>query len=309
MPSERPLNVIWNRVTLDGVLEGHFIRDVLLGDIGRPVRFMIFEPRDRLPLLNDALVVSLNIEFAEYLKALRSHGCRNIGLLHMGDEGGDHDLGFYAHADYVFRHYWFEHALVRPNDRCLGVTWVPAGYRTGVGPILPNNVLEIAERSIMGFFAGALAARTFMAERQNMMDVVKAAKLPFYAVGTPGFAQGFGPVSYAALLGNSRFALVPAGNSPETIRLYDALEAGAIPIMLNSAVVQAPDGLDNPPFLLLNSWTELPAAYEPFSDSKSSCVLAALEEKRMDVSKWWSSFKVKQQRRVKEIISRSFGQS
>ncbi len=142
-----------------------------------------------------------------------------------------------------------------------------------------------------------------------MVQAVKDAKLPFLVAGTPGFGQGLGPVAYAAFLGMSRFALVPAGNSPETIRLYDALEAGTIPVMLRSAFVDAQDALDNPPFLLLNSWSELAAAYAPYADADAPRVIETIEAKRIEVLAWWQAFKQKQQHRLKELIERSFARS
>jgi hypothetical protein len=294
---------------LESVLEGYFIKEVLLAEIGRPIRTVIFEENAPIPFLNDVLAVSLGPAVAGYLEEARARGFKNIGLLHMADELGDHDRSFYASADYVLRNYWFKHALVPPHPQSLGVYWIPNGYRTGMGPISTQTMLTTADRKIMGFFSGVLEGRTRLEERQKMVQAVKDAKLPFLVAGTPGFGQGLGPVSYAAFLGMSRFALVPAGNSPETIRLYDALEAGAIPVMLRSAFVEAPDALDNPPFLLLRNWSELAAAYAPYANAEAPQVIDAIEEKRMEVLTWWQAFKVKQQRHLKELLDRSFAQA
>jgi hypothetical protein len=227
----------------------------------------------------------------------------------MADELGRHDRGFYTSADYVLRNYWFADALKSPGAHSLGVVWVPNGYRTGVGPMAPQTLLGMADRSIMGFFAGALKGRTLIAERGEMMRAVQGENLPFAMIETPGFAQGMGPVSYAAFMASSRFALIPAGNSPETIRLYDALEAGAIPLMLKSGFVESKDALDHPPFVLLNAWSELPAAYAPYADAKNPAVIAALEKKQRDVMAWWAKFKTAQQRKVKDLIDRSFARA
>src|SRR2546423_15269071 len=116
MQSPRLLNLLWFRKTLDSVMEGYFVREVLLGELARPLRLIVFERGARLPELDDVLVVSFNAELAEYLRYLRSRGCRNIGLLHMADEKGDFDRSFYASADYVLRHYWFKEALGLPHD-------------------------------------------------------------------------------------------------------------------------------------------------------------------------------------------------
>jgi len=305
----RTLSLVWMRPTLESVLEGYFIKEVLLAEIGRPVRTIVVEQNAPVPFLNDALVVSFGPNLANYLKQAKANGFRNIGLLHMADEFGDHDRAFYRDADYVLRNYWFEHALVQPHPESLGVMWIPNGYRTGVGPIMPQTMLATPERKIMGFFSGVLEGRTRLEERQQMAQAVRDAKLPFLVAGTAGFGKGLGPVAYAAYLCMTRFALVPAGNSPETIRLYEALEAGAIPIMVRSPFVSAPDALDNPPFLLIDSWAELAAAYAPYADADAPGVMAEIEAKRLAVLAWWQDFKAKQQRRIRELIDRSFART
>ncbi len=186
----QPLNLLWKRPTLDFVLEGQFIKEVLLAQIGRPIRAIVIQDNAPIPFMNDLLVATLGPDLAGYLRELRTRGFRNIGVFHMADEQGDHDRSFYAHADYVLRHYWFEHAMARPNEQSLGVIWAPNGYRTGVGPIAPATMLGTAERSLMGFFSGAMEARTLMAERKQMVQVVRDAKLPFLVAATPGFGQG-----------------------------------------------------------------------------------------------------------------------
>jgi hypothetical protein len=172
-------------------------------------------------------------------------------------------------------------------------------------------MLATADRTIMGFFSGALGAavRTLSDERNQMVKAVQDAKLPCVINGTQGFAQGLGPVSYAAFLSATRFGLVPGGNSPETVRLYEVLEAGAIPIMLRSPFVTAESALGNPPFVLLDNWSELPAAYAPYADAMTPRVIAEVEAKRREVFEWWTRFKTTQQRRVKELIDRSFARN
>jgi hypothetical protein len=305
----RPLNLVWSRKTLEVVLESYFIKDVLLAEIGRPIRAVVVEANAPAPILNDALIVSFGTEFAGYLREAHLRGAINIGLLHMADERGDHDRTFYGDADYVLRHYWFKQALISPGARSLGVIWIPNGYRTGVGPIAEQTMLPASERKIMGFFAGVFQARTLTEERKLMAKVVMDAKLPFLMVETPGFAQGFAPASYAAWLSGSRFGLVPGGNSPETIRLYEVLEAGAIPVMLKSPFVGAPDALDHPPFVLLNTWTELPEFYTRYADANAPETIAKIEEMRRTVVTWWKAFKMKQQMQIKKLIERSFARA
>ena len=303
---QQPLNLIWRRLSLEKVLEGHFIKEVLLAEIGRPLRTVLVEPNAPVPILSNSLLVSFGTELANVLKEARARGATNLGLLHMADEKGDDDRTFYGFADYVLRNYWFKHAMASPGPHSLGVAWIPNGYRTGVGPISTQTMLPTAERKIMGFFAGALQSRTLAEERQSMAKAIRDGDLPFLIAETTSFGGGLGPVSYASYLSMSRFGLVPGGNSPETIRLYDVLEAGAIPMMLRSPFVDAPDALNNPPFALLNTWAELPQFYARYANGNALETIAEIEKMRQEVVAWWKAFKTKHQMQVKELVDRSF---
>jgi hypothetical protein len=302
-----PLNVIWRRTRLEFVRESYFMMNVLLGKLGRAVRVVPVGDHDPLPLLHDMLIVSYQTELDDYLRAARAQGCRNLGLFHMADERGTDDRAFYAEADYVIRHYWFRPAVTMPNERSLGVIWVPNGFGNGIGPVPRETILPMRHRHVSGFFSGAMDERRD--ERHEMIRCVEAAKLPFQIVKTPGFGQGFGPPSYAAYLNNARFALVPAGNSPETIRLYDALETGAIPIMVRSEFATEPDALGNPPLVLLDRWSDLSDFYARYADAASSTVMNDLQDKQDRIVAWWRRFVERQQTKIKTLIDSSFDRS
>jgi len=304
-----PLNIICRRTQLDAALESYFIKETLLAKVGRPIRVMAFEDKAAMPLLGDALVISFGTSLAPYLRAARERGCRNVGLFHMADERGSDDRGFYADADYVIRHYWHEAAFAKPSERSLGVVWVPNGYRNGVGPVARETMLPMRDRTIMGFFAGVIEGRTLSDERRGMAQAIESAKLPFTIIETKGFGQGLGPTAYAAYLSSARFALTPSGNSPETIRLYDAFEAGAIPVMLRNAFVAEPRALGNPPVLLLDRWSELGAAYAPYAAADAPAVVEKLQAMQDELAAWWQDFVARQQQKVATLIETSFARS
>lgn len=291
-----PLNVLWRRRTLDVVPESHFILRVLLGKLGRPVRVIAVERLADAPFLDNMLVVSMMTEFASYTAEARRRGMRNLMLLHLGDEQATDDRGFYRDADLVLRNYWFQAIMADPK-----VIWIPNGYAIGVGPVASNTQLKSSQRSLAGFFAGALGMRALSHERQQMKTAVEQAALPFEMRFTSTSRDRLGPAAYAARLADARFALVPGGNSPETIRLYDALEMGAIPIMLRSTFVDAADALNGPPFLLLDNWSALAAAYASLSD-ETPRGLAALDALQAEVGDWWERFKRAQQDRLRHRI-------
>lgn len=107
VPESRPLNVVCRRADLELILEGQFIRAVLLGGLARPVRWITVEAGQPWPLLNDSLLLVLGMPdaYTDYLDGCRDAGFANVGILHMADEKGLVDCGFYARARYVLRNY------------------------------------------------------------------------------------------------------------------------------------------------------------------------------------------------------------
>lgn len=305
-PTPPPLNLVWRRDTIGRVVEASFIKDVLLGALDRPVRQIVFGDDNERVFADDMLIVVRHAnpgtaDNVAYVAEARRRHCRNLGILHMGDEKGDIDLGFYADADYVLRNYHFPKALtVPPGARTRGIRWIPNGYANAVGPRPAERNLSMRHRSIVGFFAGQTAADP-TTKRGEMIRVVRENRLPCVIVGTQGFAQGLSAVEYAGHLANARFAPVPAGNSEETIRLYDALEAGAIPIALKAPFLATADAIENPPFVLLDAWADL----VPFMTDYQKCAAADpdfMEDRRRDVAQWWTAFKRRTAERVAILI-------
>ena len=291
---QQPLTVIWRRHTLDRVPEAQFIHTELLGRLGRPIRVLTVEHMQDMPFMNSVLIVSLTTESWPYLAEARRRGHKALALFHLGDEQGTDDLSAYESADQVFRNYWFDAIQTRPN-----VTWVPNGYGTGIGPVLREALLPSSARTRKGFFAGSIGMRALSDERRAMSDVVARAGLPVEMHAVKRASDRLGPASYASRLANSVFALVPGGNSPETIRLYDALENGAIPIMLRSRFVDTPAALSNPPIVLLESWSQLP---DLWNSLLADCP-TALDQRQAEILSWWDAFKTCMQSKVRNKIN------
>ena len=301
-----PLNLIWRRDTIGRVVEASFIKDVLLGALDRPVRQIVFGGDNERIFADDMLIVVRHANPATadnigYVAEARRRGCRNLGILHMGDEKGDIDLGFYTDADYVLRNYYFPQALTAPpGARPRSIQWIPNGYANAVGPQPTDRHLPMRHRSIVGFFAGQTAADP-TTKRGEMICVAQENRLPCVVVGTQGFAQGLSPVEYAGHLANARFALVPAGNSEETIRLYDALEAGAIPVALKAPFLAAANAIENPPFVLLDAWADL-APFMADYQKRAAADPDFMEDRRLATARWWTAFKRQTAERVAALI-------
>jgi hypothetical protein len=297
---QAPIDVVWNRQDITQALESQFFHGLLTRGTGRPIRLHFSEGDG--PFRDDLLVVVLGADRSNHLAELRRRGHRNIGLFHMGDEKANHDLSFYGHADYVIRHYHFPH-IVRPAPPVgeAPVLWVPNGYRDGVGPKPRGALLPASDRATFSFFAGMVSGESAPA-RRAMIDVIQTRQLPCALFGTRGFGGGFSPTEYAGRLENSVFGLVPMGNSVETIRLYDCLELGTIPVMLKADFLAAADGLDGVPFPVLDRWEDLEPLFRPLVDRADPAVRARLDAWQRDIVNWWSLVKERKAAEIARLV-------
>lgn len=160
--------------------------------------------------------------FCNYIKYFRDRG-RKAGLLHLGDEYYKESTYFYQQFDFVFRQFY----RAEDHKRYPKCYYLPLGYKSGFCEQLINR--SIQEREYTWFFAGFLRG----VSRHTMME---------YAQDIPGGKShitykwndenGLSTKDYAALLNNTKFALCPMGEySVDSFRVYEALEAGAIPIV------------------------------------------------------------------------------
>jgi len=308
--ANRPLNLVWRRKALDSVLETSFIRNVLLRNLKRPQRWISLEDGEDLPMIDDMLIVSFG-DPVEYFEAARARGLKNIGFFQLGDEIGKNTCQSYQHADYVLRHYYFaDHLSSMTDGKSPEVLWVPNGWGRGIGPDDAARQLSFRDRRLMIFFSGFVRNEDRkIDEREEMLVALREQRIPAMVSLTGGFGQGLGPSAFAAHMGNARFAAVPGGNSPETIRLYDALELGALPVVLDREWIHAKDGLaaiGEPPLVLLKSWQEAGEMLGPYLEGGDDAVLDKADEQRLRLGEWWQAFKSHTAERVARVIDRSF---
>lgn len=287
-------------------MESYFIREVLLGRIERPIRILPIEPGQQPGAFDDTLIVCVFDRAHSLIKQAIQSGARNVGVFHVGDERFELDRSFYNDVDYVVRNYFRSDAVATPPaTRCMQVLWVPNGYRYGIGPLGARRVTPFPARQHTLFFSGQMNPGTEGArDRIAMIQVLKQSRVPVKAMCTDRFAAGFGLASYSAIMENSRFALAPRGWAEETIRLYDALELGAIPISLRHEFLTNPDVMGGAPIVLLDNWEQLPEWYaQSVLVSDRDRIWQARQSQLAD---WWSAFKNQKQTEVATLIERSF---
>jgi len=318
--------------SLNGALETWFMQNIVLG--GAPVSL-----KDRPnPFAEDAIAY---LELFEIDKAFITHvhnANKKMVLLHMGDELGNKDVSAYPACDLILRNYYFPELFHQPA-LANKIIWIPNGFRTGVGPRPASFLQTVNQRQHLASFMGWVQnPNSFAGERESFSRMIKGirkekkTRLPIfkqwltkrlhpcgerkmfskvalesedlYLLTSGNFSQGNNVGLYSAIMENSIFAPCPAGNSPETIRLYDALECGCIPISLAHDFIRsdlALGALGPVPFVILSSWEELPDFLLAMKTRLQTNPQAILEQQKACIT-WWTSYKKQLQERIRERI-------
>ncbi len=277
---------------LHNALEVWFIQNVIFG--GAPITLDLHASG-----ITGKTVAYLDYDFDTRIISTLKNNRNHVILYHLGDETAIKDRQCYALADLVLRNYYFEHIL---HAEATKVRWVPNGYRTGVGPRDPLALKSVTQRTLLSSFLGWTSnSKSFNNERAVFGSVAAKCGADLYLNETAGFAQGFNISLYSAVLENSIYCPCPAGNSPETIRLYDALEVGAIPIMLDHPFLHQSNPAQAVPFPLLSTWEDLPRF---LLDARRALQTAPQRIQLIQnlTQSWWAGVKLNSQQSLKRHL-------
>lgn len=316
------MQIISSSKTLNAILESGFIQNILFQ--GAPYSTQ-FDPE------KSAGVVVVYVELYEIdlqlISKIKAAG-KKIVLYHMGDELADKDISTYQTCDLIIRNYFFPQILSH-TEFAHKILWAPNGCKTGVGPRAPDTLQKVCARQYLACFLGWLSnVASFNGERALFSEAVSAwsgskkrrtknvkqwlkhylslskeylaftkvapsCKVDLHLLSSTGFSNGYNVGLYSATMEDSIFAPCPAGNSPETIRLYDALESGCIPVSLNHEFLVSCDALGElgtPPFILLSSWNEFPAFLEQMKQ-KMATSPEEIQQMQNNCIIWWEKYK------------------
>jgi hypothetical protein len=179
-------------------------------------------------------------QFYNYIKRFKGTGAR-VGLFHLGDEFYRESTDFYQDLDFVFRQYYKE----EDHKKYSHCHYLPIGYKSGFSNELADCPIE--QRDYLWSFAGHLKGTRY--------EMIKYAQgIPdgkYHTTNQWNDPNGLNTKEYAALLNNTKFSLCPMGNySVDCFRLYESLEAGAIPIVEAKDACQVLSVLFNPQLLI-----------------------------------------------------------
>jgi hypothetical protein len=137
------------------------------------------------------------------------------------------------------------------------------------------------------FFAGQIThERRLACER----GILKLSPVGGKYYPTKGFGQGLPVMIYMDLMNRTRVVPCPSGPaSPDTFRIWEALECGAIPLIDSRSLREETVGfwstvLGNHPLPMIDDWEKLPEVIEP--------LIKDYRRISADLADWWKEYNV-----------------
>ena len=227
--------------------------------------------------------LSLPADFLEKISG--ADGC---GLLHLGDERFSGDFRIYGSFSYVIRNSAAAH-LEGP-----GLLNVPIGYSIDLPdlPFIPAS----RRRYLWSFAGGRRPWRTAMAACFADIDP-HLLSLPDTQKGETHISRG----EYCSAMADSVFVPCGEGNvTLETVRPYEALEYGAIPLLPRRALADMyRTALGPHPLPSFSSWKEAAAFVRTLRADPSR-----LDRLQQETQEWWRERKSAWPKAVSGFIGR-----
>jgi GR25 family glycosyltransferase involved in LPS biosynthesis len=156
----------------------------------------------------------------QYLQTLQANNI-HVKVLHVSDEFGTDNIEFYQQPNCkaVIRNYPRQDTPDLPH-----IVTIPLGYHHKAS--LEQSAKSFDDRKLVWSFHG-----TNWFGREELLTPWTP-MMPNNCILTPGWNHPsmVKERDYLQMLSNSKFVPILRGNNPETFRLYEALEAGCIPV-------------------------------------------------------------------------------
>lgn len=286
-PHDRLVTFFWTKSDQDMVKNWHFYCFDLMKYLGIPVRLELLENNDdwrNHPATEGRVIIaSMHHNIHEKLPHLGEANIKKpYGVLILSDEDGNFDQSIINDAALVIRPYYFENQYV-DKER---VIYIPTGYLYGRGPWDPSLLIPASHRKLGCWFSGSMRG-----ERQLLQSVFTwGGNTDCRIEITAGFTQGLSPDKFAFQMQDTKLSLCPAGNSPETIRIYESWECGAIPVMTEADFNKAQFAVSHPEItiLLVPNWNEAPKLIRDWLDPRNAEKLDRLQAENIA---WYQKYK------------------
>lgn len=172
------------------------------------------------------------------------------------------------------------------------------GYPADVPQHLEGHDVKAVDRPNAWYFAGQVTHRR-RREAAQQLRRLKGGRL----VETAGFWQGEPRPEYYAQMAKAKIIPCPAGTvTPDSFRVAEALEAGALPIVDGHCSVPGyPEGFwkhvlgEDPPFPIIDDWKDLP--------NVMARALMEWPANRDRAVAWWKEYKTRTARWLVEDLN------
>jgi hypothetical protein len=283
-----PATLIW-QMNPDGAWETEWLRLLLRGAYTEEVLDNTWTRQARVMIVVDNRLVPEKLPY--YREAFEA-GCR-IVLVHLSDEAFKDDYGIYRYCDAVIRNY---HSSRLADLARVHV--IPLGYKAGF-TLNAQPPRPAAQRKYLWSFAGD-------AKKYTRTDMLRA--METLGSGHTHLTDGFGTADalplekYRALMDDTVVVPCPGGwSNLETFRVYEALEAGCIPIVERRPGFDYFTQLLGPhPIPSVMTWREGAALAAWLKDNDG------LEALRDQCAQWWHMRKPQLAQTTAQFIAASF---
>ena len=208
----------------NGFLEREWLEEI----IGRPIEFCgygeNFFGNTKIHFLLIQKWEGVKHLITEKLDVLNKEN-KKVILLHISDEFCNDNLEIYEHpaVKLVIRNY------IREIKSSKKIITIPLGYVKNRS--LKGNFKKLSERKYTWSFAGSVdkIGRNEMVQKLTTIEPNKIKLLQTWSAPIKEEAE-----EYTSLLNESKFVPCPKGMNYETFRVYEALEAGCVPICIGT---------------------------------------------------------------------------
>jgi hypothetical protein len=216
---------------------------------------------------------------ADYYRRNHDHGVRQV-LIHISDEFYADDCSAYRWCERVYRHYWTPVQVGPPPVSFFGL-----GYKTGFATA-DAQPRPAAERPYVWSFVGDPHKTTRALMLRHMRTVSGGFE---HLISGWDSSDSLSTDDYRRVLDQSVFAPCPAGTvNLDCYRVYEALEAGCIPIVMRRPGYDYFDRLlPGHPMPVVQDWAMAPGLVKGLTDS------GGCEALRQTCQAWWIGYKAR----------------
>eukprot|EP01027_Heterolobosea_sp_BB2_P017736 GEZU01025102.1.p1 GENE.GEZU01025102.1~~GEZU01025102.1.p1 ORF type:complete len:325 (-),score=81.61 GEZU01025102.1:132-1106(-) len=261
------------------------------------------------------------------LKAIRKRVnpslIERLGVVQLSEEYESRLRLYYPPlVDFSFRNYWFnaidaklekKKKKGKLNQEAM-IHWFPLGHThkfqslaaeptSASDPQQSQQLLPATQREYFCSFVGSV--NDWKPSRIEMIQELSNTMIIDHRTGQEvrcfientgyEFAGGRNKSEYSKLLHETAISLCPAGTNPEQFRIWESLEAGAIPILTKGETFsKLPPGH---PLIIVDNWNGIAGLLSDFASDPDK-----LLAKQQETRSWWLKFKEEIKNKFRDAI-------